>query len=332
MCFLYVIQHGAVLGISGGLLTVRYPDATEESIPKNLIEGISIYARVVLTTQCIEFCLGNNIRVGFFSSSGAYKGCLSPVENCNTSRLRKQIELSDDAEFSLHFAKRIVSAKIVNQSVIIRRHSPSKEDSYQCVHALHRLAKQKIPTAQSINQIIGYEGIASRYYFDWISKHIAAEFSFDKRNKRPAKDPFNCMINYGYSLLHKEIYGEIVSRQLNPYIGFVHKDKTGHAALASDLIEEWRAVIVDSTALGIIQRHEIHLDDFVMENGKCIMSKDALKVFITRLEQKMETKMSYLKYVNKPVTFRETLWHQADRLSRAVDSSLPEKYIPIIIR
>ena len=332
MCFLYVIRHGAVLGISGGLLTVRYPDASEESVPKNLIEGISIYARVVLTTQCIEFCLSNNIRVGFFSSSGTYKGCLSPIENCNTSRLRKQIELSDDAEFSLQLSKRIVCAKIINQSVIIRRHSQSKEDSYQCVHAMYRIAKQKIPAAQTINQIIGYEGIASRRYFDWISQHIDAEFAFDKRNRRPAKDPFNRMINYGYSLLHKEIYGEIENRQLNPFIGFIHRDKVGHASLASDLIEEWRAVIVDSTVLSIIQRHEIRLDDFVMENGKCIMSKDALKVLITKLEQKMETKMSYLKYVNKPVTFREALWHQADRLSRVIDGSVPERYVPIIIR
>ena len=31
--FLYIVKHGAVLGISGGLLTVKYPDKTEESFP-----------------------------------------------------------------------------------------------------------------------------------------------------------------------------------------------------------------------------------------------------------------------------------------------------------
>ena len=55
--FLYVVKHGAVLGISGGLLTVKYPDKTVESFPKNTIEGISVFSNVVLTTACMEFCL-----------------------------------------------------------------------------------------------------------------------------------------------------------------------------------------------------------------------------------------------------------------------------------
>ena len=40
--FLYVVRHGAVLGISGGLLTIKYPDKTEDAFPMNTIEGISV--------------------------------------------------------------------------------------------------------------------------------------------------------------------------------------------------------------------------------------------------------------------------------------------------
>lgn len=99
--FLYVVKHGAVLGISGGLLTVKYPDRTEDAFPKNTIEGISVFSKVILTTACIEFCLSNNINVGYFSLNGRYYGRLASVQNTNVSRLRKQIDLSKDEKFSL---------------------------------------------------------------------------------------------------------------------------------------------------------------------------------------------------------------------------------------
>jgi len=331
MCFVYVVQHGAVLGIDGGVLTVRYLDGSEEKIPKNTVEGISVFAKAQLTTQCIEFCLMNNVKVGFFSESGFYKGSLCSVSYANTDRLRKQIALSDDSFFSLSISKKIIRAKIINQAALIRRYSYEVSHK-ECCHYLNRIAKHKIPGAGSINQIIGYEGIASRKYFDWLSMNIEEGFEFDKRNRRPAMDPFNCMLNFGYSLLSKEIYGELENRYLNPYIGFMHQDKYGHPSLASDLIEEWRPVIVDSAVLSLIQGHEISRDCFVIDKNGCRMSDEAIRKVLYKLEMKMETKTQYLKYINKPVSFREAIWHQADRLSKAIESADPDKYVPIIIR
>ncbi len=332
MCFVYVIKHGAALGISGGHLTVRYPDATVESIPKNTIEGISIFAKVLMSTACIEFCLGNNIKVGFFSGSGVYKGSLSPVQYSNTERLRKQIDTSASCEFAMSIAKRIISAKINNQIVIMRRYSHSNLKGNDDVYVMNKMSKHKVPEAESINRIIGYEGIASRKYFGWIADNIEEEFKFERRSRRPATDPFNCMLNFGYSLLTKEIYGELENRYVNPYIGYIHQDKYGHPALASDLIEEWRPVIVDSTVLSLIQGHEIKRELFNVDSGMCKMTEEAIKIFIKKLEQKMETKNHYLKYIDKALTFREAVWHQADRMSRAIDKENPDIYVPVMIR
>ena len=332
MCFVYVIEQGAVLGINGGLLTIHYTDGSSKSIPKNMIDGISIFSHAILTTSCIDFLLSSGVKVGFFSSCGIYRGALSPVNYTNTDRLRKQIALSSDDDYSLLFAQRIVSAKIRNQITVIRRYSYGRDTADECVHQMSRIARSKVAQAKSVNQIIGYEGIASRMYFGWLSENIEPAFRFAKRTRRPASDPFNSMLNLGYSILTKEIYGELESRYLNPYVGFMHKDKYGHPSLASDLIEEWRPVIVDSTVLSLIQGHEIAFDDFIMDESGCRMTHDAMKLFFAKLEKKMETRSQYLKYMNKEVTFREALWHQAERLSRAVDSSNPDKYEPILIR
>ena len=59
-----------------------------------------------------------------------------------------------------------------------------------------------------------------------------------------------------------EVYCKIDTKGLNPYFGFMHRDAEKHPTLASDLMEEWRAIIVDSTVMSMINGHEIALDDF----------------------------------------------------------------------
>ena len=61
-----------------------------------------------------------------------------------------------------------------------------------------------------------------------------------------------------------EIYGKLEGKGLNPYFGILHKDREKHPTLASDLMEEWRAVLVDSTAMSILNGHELHQEDFAM--------------------------------------------------------------------
>lgn len=273
----------------------------------------------------------NNINVSFFSLNGRYYGRLTPVVNTNVTNLRKQIALSTDESYILEIARRIIHAKISNQLVIANRYSSNVPDLMEIKNEVKRL-KRKVVNAESINQLIGFEGLASKYYFQALSKVIVNDFAFNGRNRRPAVDPFNCMLNLGYALLTKEIIGEIECRGLNPYIGFIHKDKAGHPALASDLIEEWRPVIVDSVVMSMIQGHEISVDGFIFGPDGCRMKDDTLRTFISKIEKRMEINNQYLNYINGALTFREAIWHQADRMCRSVQKADPNMYFPVLIR
>ena len=294
--FLYVVRHGAVLGISGGLLTIKYPDRTEDSFPKNTIEGISVFSKATLTTACVEFCLYNNINVGYFSLNGKYYGRLVSVQNTNVPRLRKQIELSTNEDFSLKLARKIIHAKINNQLVVAQRYASDISDSSDNKKII-RISRRKTVEAESLYKLIGFEGMASKCYFQILSGIVEKGFEFEGRNRRPAIDPFNCMLNFGYSLLTREIIGEIEGRGLNPYIGFIHQDKSGHPALASDLIEEWRPVIVDSLVMSMIQGHEINPDGFVVDSNCCRMKDETIKLFISKIEKRIVEMKNRLKKV-----------------------------------
>lgn len=147
-------------------------------------------------------------------------------------------------------------------------------------------------------------------------------------------DEFNSMISLGYSILMNEIYGAIEAKGLNPYFGFMHRDAEKHPTLASDMMEEWRAVLVDATVMSMINGHEVQKDDFYVdvEAPGVFIGKDALKMFLNKLEKKFQTLNKYISYVDYEVSFRRAISLQIGQLVRAVESNDAAIYEPIRIR
>lgn len=176
--------------------------------------------------------------------------------------------------------------------------------------------------------------MAAREYFKALSKLIKKEFAFNGRSRQPPLDPFNSMISFGYTIVFYEIYAELESRDLNPYIGFIHKIKRNHPALASDMLEEWRALLVDSTILSLVQGNEIDTAEFSFdeESGAVYLSDNAVKICVRKLEDKMRKEISYLEYLDSPVSFRHAIWWQVKTLSNCIDNGNFENYQPLKIK
>ncbi len=103
-----------------------------------------------------------------------------------------------------------------------------------------------------------------------------------------------------------ELYSEIEAHGLNPYFGFLHRDAEKHPTLASDLMEEWRAVLIDSTVMSMINGHEIQKENFYTDNEEpgCFIDREGLKTYLNKLENKFYTKTRYLSYTEDMVSFR----------------------------
>lgn len=334
MSFVYVVEDGSKIGIDGGVITIIHKDNEIVKIPKETVEGISIFGNAQMSTQCTKFCLEKGIRVSFFSKVGTYFGCLMSTGHINIKRLKRQIFLSENREFCLELSKKIVEAKINNQLVVVRRYLRTamvKEDE-----GLFQIgnARKKVQEAESIEQIMGYEGIASKYYFKIISSLVEEAFQFSGRNRRPPKDPFNSMLSLGYTLVMYELYGEIENRGLNPFAGFLHQDRERHPTLASDLMEEWRPVLVDAVVLSLVQGHEIQPEQFYYdeESGACFLTREGMKIFLRKLENKLHSEVKYLGYLVERTSFRRAIWHQVGLLIRAIENEDVNEYIPLRIR
>lgn len=287
MSCLYITENGSKVSTRGGHFIVECQDGSERLVPKETLESMVIFGNVYLTVPCIKECMERGISVSMFSTKGKYFGRIESTSHINAKRLKHQVYLSDKEEKRVQFSKKIIMNKIHNQRVLLSRYARSSEkDIDEYIRAM-KIHEKKISQCDSIEQIMGYEGNAARQYFKALSEMVKDDFKFSGRNKRPPKDAFNSMISLGYTILMYEIMGEIENRGISPYIGFMHKDIERHPTLASDLLEEWRAVIVDATVMSLIQGNEIDISEFRKdeETGAVMISKQGVNIFIKKIEK-----------------------------------------------
>lgn len=333
MSLLFVNENNAMIGIETNRCFVKYSDGMKKMVPIETLENITIMGHAQMTTQCVQECLKRGIPVSYFSKGGNYFGRLQSTGHINPARQRKQCELYE-TKFSIELARIIINAKLKNQMVVLRRYEKSKNipvsESLKMLH----ICREKVFLCQTIQELMGFEGQGAKAYFEGLATLIRPDFAFKGRNKRPPRDEFNSMISLGYSVLMNELYSKIEAKGLNPYFGFMHRDKEKHPTLASDMMEEWRAVIVDSTVMSMINGHEIQKEDFVMDLDEpgCFLTRDGLKTYLSKLEKKLQTEVRYLNYVDYAVSFRRGIALQMDMLVKAIEAEDASLYKPIEIR
>ncbi|MGN0241162.1 MAG: CRISPR-associated endonuclease Cas1 [Candidatus Weimeria sp.] len=334
MPILYVEENNAHIGLDGHRAVVDCEDGLKRYVPLETLDGITILGKPQLTTQFMEFCLRNGINIAFFSKNGKYFGRLASTGHVKAPLQRKQAALYEN-DFAIELSRKIIEAKIHNQMVLLRRYAGSKGIDCEDEIAMLRICSKKAMEAQAISEIIGFEGQGAKAYFKGLSLCVDPAFAFNGRNRQPPRDPFNSMLSLGYSIMMNEVYGEIEHRGMNPYFGFLHRDAEHHPTLASDMMEEWRAVIVDALVMSLINGHEVEPDGFEYgdeEQPGCFLKRETLKIFLQKLEKKMQTMVGYLDYVDYKVSFRRAISLQMQTLSTAIESGYVDAYHPVRIR
>jgi len=277
-----------------------------------------------------------DITLTWLSSSGKFYGKLEPTRAVNIERQVLQFDAAKDDEFCAELAKKWIGAKIKNSIVMLKRWSRERKnidvDAY--VEKLHK-SFGNLNTTNDIEKIRGYEGSASRFYFDALKEIVPVEYKFTERNKQPPRDPFNSLLSFAYTLTLYEVYTSITLKGLHPYRGFFHKPKRGHPALASDLMEEWRPILGDSLAMHSISHKIVTKEDFLdpdSETWGVYLAQEGSKKYIEQFEKRIRKHNQYLDYIEYPVSFRESVAFQVGSLVKALEEYDPDIYRPVIIR
>lgn len=335
MSFLYVTEPECKIYFRDNQIIMEDSKGVLTKLPIEILEGIVLIGNVNLTSSCQRELLKRGLPVTFLAANGQYYGRLESTGHINIMRQRQQFRLGDDDEFCLTLSRKIIEAKTHNQIVVLRRYNRDmqKEAAKQCIKDME-IVQKKIQTTAALEQLMGYEGNCARIYFQGLAQLINTKFAFKGRNRQPPQDPFNSLLSFGYTLLRYEIYGAIISKGLQPYAGFMHRDRQGHPALTSDLIEEWRAVIIDALVMSLLNQNIFDQSDFTMpdEAGGVYLNKEASKIFLKEYQKKLRVQTNYLGADTGKMSFRSAIQYQVNALAKAIEQHDAECYQPFRIR
>ena len=281
------------------------------------LEGVVVLGEVTLTASALTLLLEHNLEVNFLSYFGHFKGRLSPPLSKNSLLRLAQHQAHHQLEKRAELARRFVIGKVVNQRTLLLRYNRRLEDSEltSAVESqqatLRKLANltlsTNVPSAQplatgdtriegsSVETIMGLEGAASAAYFRCFGRLIAdpSQWLFQGRVRRPPTDPVNALLSFGYALLTNQVASAVQTVGFDPFIGYLHSSTYGRPALALDLMEEFRPVIVDSVVLTLLNNRMLAPDDFLKELDAYRLKAVPRKLFLTKFEERLNEEVQH---------------------------------------
>ena len=285
------------------------------------VKRILVFGNVQLTTPVIGACLDADISVVYLSQLGDYKGHLSSAEGLGMKAVLAQVERRQDEAFRLETARAIVTGKLMNsRQLLLRLNRKRKIDQVAMATAGLQSDLTAVASAQRIEAIRGYEGAAAARYFKAIGMLITNEgFAFAGRNRRPPLDPTNSLLSFGYTLLHNHVLSLIFAEGLIPYFGNLHGSERKQMFLAFDLIEEFRAPVVDALVMRLINRKSLRPTDFSWPNqqGGVYLQGSARRLFLKRFEDRMSQSVMHPD-VEERVSYRRVLQLQIQRYKKSL--------------
>lgn len=255
-------SNGSFLSVSGKNFVVRDTEKKIlQKIPALAVRDICIFGKTDVVADVFSLASQEMIPLHFLNGLGKFVGSMQYDFSKNVFLRHAQIVHHDHFEKRLYIAKVFIRTKIYTQKICFQkiRNTSAFFDDYEL----------QVEKAENIDSLRGIEGnFAKRYFEEWKTKNIIKhpDFNFSGRWKRPPLDPINAMLSFCYTMLHHEIFTQLMICGLDPYFAFVHEQKYGHAALASDFLELYRG-IVDHFVITKINLQEFKKDDFEEETG-----------------------------------------------------------------
>lgn len=333
---LYVTTTGAsVLLRSDRVLVQRMEDGQAKqvaSVPAAKVDQIVVYGNSMVSSALLRECASQGVAVHFLDHRGKHGASVEPDPRRNSTLWRAQVATLDDMEANIALAGAFVHGKLHNQRAVLQRWA-RKQNLPEVVNAIAVLGQTIDATNRrmEIETLRGHEGNAARIYFAAMAAVLGERWPFFKRSRQPARDSVSAMLNFGYSLLHRLLVLHLVRRQLSPHLGHLHLQKPGHPALASDLIEEFRAPLVDALVVDLARNGSWRAADFLTdENGAVWLPLELRRQFIAGWEAALARPIMH-PHAKRVMDWQRIVEYQVQHYARVLLGQ-DSVYRPMVVR
>lgn len=287
------------------------------------LERLMLTEHVQITSQAMAALLRAKVPVIYLDGHGRTLGVVlssSPAEGC--TRL-EQYRRAADAAFNLTIASRLVAAKLANQRRVLQKLDNNRPGRLQDEIVQLEGYLEQARGAVDLSSLRGFEGAATRCYFDAWGRFLPDEFPFQRRSVRPPHNPVNAYISFGSVLVYNELVSLLHRRGLDPAIGLLHSTENGRFALALDLEEPFRPALVEAFALRLFSHRMLGAEHFEAHGQGCYLNPAGRRVFLLHYEKRVQRKF-ILAGTDLRTTLRREMENQVLILKRAL--SVPEEF------
>ncbi len=294
---LYVTTQGAYLSRDGETVRVVVDGETRLRVPIHTIDGVVCFGRVSCSPPLMRLCADNRVCVSFLSENGRFWARVQGPVSGNVLLRREQYRRADDEGECATIARSVLIAKTANCRTVLRR---AVRDHGDTVDALALDASSRIlariggdlERCNEVASLRGLEGHAAESYFAVFDHLIVARkdaFFMHERSRRPPLDAMNSLLSFLYTLLAHDVASALETVGLDPAVGFLHKERPGRPSLALDLMEEFRSVVAERTALSLVNRQQVKGAGFrTTETGAVLMTDETRKKVLQEYQKRKQ--------------------------------------------
>ena len=336
---LYVSTPYSYLHLDNDTIRVEVERETRLRVPLHHLGGVVLFGNVLVSPPLIHRLADEGKSLVLLSEHGRFKARLEGPISGNILLRQAQHARAADAAFTLGVARACVAGKIKNARQVLLRGGREAKDSDDGAGLARRAddlaaALRALPAASNLDTVRGLEGEAARQYFAGLNRVLRADaravFAMDGRSRRPPRDRMNALLSFLYAMLMNDCRSAVEAVGLDPQLGFLHAVRPGRAALALDLMEEFRP-LADRLALTLVNRAQLQRGDFVEHDGGAVSLGDTgRKTVIVAWQEKKREELAH-PLLQQAVAIGLLPLLQARFLARTLRGEM-ESYLPFISR
>ncbi len=242
---LVVAERGARVRVHRGTVIVE-SSSGRYTIPVADVDRIVLAtSQISITTAAIRRLARLGIDIVVLDARGTPIVTLSPPWINATSAVRVAQYRATSSKLRLEVARGIVAAKLESQAALLEcLESMGVGSAGVEAEAVRGLARDAAK-AESVERLRVLEAVGARRYWGVLASAMPGELGFRGRDP-DAGDDINTVLNYLYALLYSLVHRYLVLYGLDPYVGFMHRDRSGAESLVYDVAEVFRVVSVDA--------------------------------------------------------------------------------------
>jgi CRISPR-associated protein Cas1 len=291
---LYATTAGTSLHLDGDAVRVYHPDQPgRRLLPLSRIDHVIAFGGVTVTDDLMHRCAADHRSVTWLTGNGRFLARLGGPQGGNPHLRLAQHDHHRDDPRRLRVATCFVAGKLHNTRQTLLRAARDatgqRQTTLRDAAAATADSLSQLATADTLFAVMGAEGYAARRYVTcW--PHLLTDHATVTaprlRTSRPPTDPLNAALSFGYGLLRVAVVGAVEHVGLDPYIGYLHGVRPGKPALALDLMEEFRALIVDRLVFTAFNQRQLSDADFrTLPGGACELADDGRRRYLSLWSQ-----------------------------------------------